>query len=524
MAFFEYIQSNMDLIISLLIEHLFLSFIAVGLAILIGVPIGILIAYGKRMDKPVLKAASVIQAVPSIALLGFMIPFLGIGTMPAVVMVVLYSLLPIIKNTYIGIQGINPDMIEAAKGIGLKRNQILRKIQIPLALPVIMGGIRVSAVTAVGLMTIAAFVGGGGLGYLVFSGIRTVNNFQILAGAIPACILALLIDYVFALIEKAVTPKSLQPKGKRPPRINPTVKKVIAVIAVLAVIVGGIIYGVSKSESKENSIVISSKDYTEQEILCHMISDLIEDRTQINVVRKPALGGTTNNLNAITSDEVDMYVEYLGTAYGDVLKHEPISDVDEVYAVSKKEYKEKFNIEVLEQFSFNNTYALGIRRDTAEAYNIKTVSDLQKVSEDLVLTATLEFLNRNDGLLGLEKTYNLQFKNVLGVDGGPRYIALMNNESDVVDIYTTDGLIKKFDLVVLEDDKDFFPPYYAVPIVRGEVLEKHPEIVPIMAELGPYLTNEVMTDLNYKVDELSERPAAVAYDFLKVNNLLKNEK
>ena len=203
MAFLEYIQSNMDIIITLLIQHLFLSFIAVALAIIIGVPIGILIAYVRKLDKPVLKAASVIQVVPSIALLGFMIPFLGIGTLPAVVMVVLYSLLPIIKNTYIGIQGINPEMIEAAKGIGLKRNQILKKIQIPLALPVIMAGIRVSAVTAVGLMTIAAFVGGGGLGYLVFSGIRTVNNYQILAGAIPACILALLIDYIFALIEKA---------------------------------------------------------------------------------------------------------------------------------------------------------------------------------------------------------------------------------------------------------------------------------------------------------------------------------
>ena len=123
---------------------------------------------------------------------------------------------------------------------------------------------------------------------------------------------------------------------------------------------------------------------------------------------------------------------------------------------------------------------------------------------------------------GLEKLYNLSFKNVVGVDGGPRYIALMNNESDAVDVYTTDGLIKKFNLVVLEDDEKFFPPYYAMPIVRGEVLEKHPEIVPIMEELGPYLTNEVMTDLNYRVDELNERPANVSKDFLVSNNLLKN--
>nr|WP_281178894.1 glycine betaine ABC transporter substrate-binding protein [endosymbiont 'TC1' of Trimyema compressum] len=136
-------------------------------------------------------------------------------------------------------------------------------------------------------------------------------------------------------------------------------------------------------------------------------------------------------------------MEYSGTAYGDVLKHEPISDIKKVYETAKKEYKEKYNIDVLTQFSFNNTYAIGVRADTAETYKLKTISDLQKVSGDLVLSATLEFLNREDDLLGLEKLYNLKFKKTLGVDGGPRYIALMNNESDAVDVFTTDGLIKK---------------------------------------------------------------------------------
>ena len=144
------------------------------------------------------------------ALLGIAIPFLGIGSAPAIAMVILYSLLPIIKNTYTGLSNISPQIMEAAKGIGLTKMQRLFKIQIPLSLPVIMAGIRVSAVTAVGLMTIAAYIGAGGLGYLVFSGIRTINNFQILAGAIPACLLALLVDYVFSIIERLVTPISLQ--------------------------------------------------------------------------------------------------------------------------------------------------------------------------------------------------------------------------------------------------------------------------------------------------------------------------
>ena len=187
MNFWQYIATNYTEILALLLEHIKLTAISVGLAVLIGVPLGIFISYMSKASKIVLSIANVIQAIPSMALLGFMIPFLGIGAIPAVTAVVLYSLLPIIKNTYTGLESINPQTLEAAKGIGLTRFQILTKVQIPLALPVIMTGVRVASVTAVGLMTMAAFIGAGGLGNLVFSGIRTVNNNQILAGAIPAC-------------------------------------------------------------------------------------------------------------------------------------------------------------------------------------------------------------------------------------------------------------------------------------------------------------------------------------------------
>ena len=201
MSFIQYLGSEYPQIISLLIEHLKLTAISVGLAILIGVPLGIFISYASKAGKPVLSIANIIQAIPSMALLGFMIPLFGIGTVPAVAAVVLYSLLPIIKNTYTGIESINPQTLEAAKGIGLTPLQVLTKVQIPMALPVIMAGVRIASVTAVGLMTMAAFIGAGGLGYLVFSGIRTVNNNQILAGAIPACLLALMVDFLIGLVE-----------------------------------------------------------------------------------------------------------------------------------------------------------------------------------------------------------------------------------------------------------------------------------------------------------------------------------
>lgn len=520
---FSYLFGAKDQIITLLFEHIKLTALSVGIAILIGMPLGIIISYIKKLNKPVLGIASIVQAIPSMALLGFAIPFLGIGTTPAIVMVVLYSLLPIIKNTTTGIDGINSQMLEAASGIGLTKFQVLVKIQIPLALPVIMSGIRISAVTAVGLMTMAAFIGGGGLGYLVFSGIRTVNNYQILAGAIPSCILALLVDGLFGIVEKLVAPISLQKSNNKSNlakiKMRRFQKGILCVTACLLVAVF-VFTGVSQKINNKKVITIGSKDFTEQEILGNILSELIENKTDISVNRKFALGGTQVIFSALQNDDIDMYVSYSGTAYGDVLKYTPISDVEEVYNTVKKDYKDKFNIEVLKQMNFNNTYTLAVTKETAKKYNLKTISDLDKIGNKLTATTTLEFLNREDGLIGLAKKYNFNFKDTVGIDGTPRYSALMNNESDVIDAFSTDGLLKKYDLTVLEDDKNFFPPYYAIPVMRSEVLEEYPEIKPLVEEVGNLINNDVMIELNYEVDELKKDPKDVAIEFLKNSGLL----
>ena len=495
MEFINYLIDNKDQIISLCIEHIELTSLALIIAIIIGVPVGILISYKQKLNKPVLGITSVTQAIPSMALLGFMIPFLGIGTIPAIVVVVLYSLLPIIKNTYTGVTNISPATIEAAKGIGLTKGQILTKIQIPQALPIIMAGVRISSVSAVGLMTMAAFIGGGGLGYLIFSGIRTVNNYQILAGAIPACILALLVDYFFGAIE-------------------------IITLILLAIL---FLSELDFSKKSEKVIRVGSKDFTEQEILCYMTSLAIENNTDIDVEEECNLGGAQVVFSALTNDNIDLYIDYAGTDYTDILNHKPISDVEKVYQTVKKEMKEKYNVEVLKQMSFNNTYALAVTQETANRYNLKTISDLTRVSKDLTIAPTLEFINREDGLPGLEKTYGLEFKDTIGIDGSPRYTALLNDSAQVIDAFTTDGLLKKFNLVVLEDDKSFFPPYNAIPLVREEILEKYPEIENILNNLGTYLTDEVMQDLNYQVDELGQSPEKVATDFLNVIDVTKEK-
>ncbi|MEF9934129.1 MAG: glycine betaine ABC transporter substrate-binding protein [Clostridium sp.] len=512
--------SNIDQIGSLFIQHIGLTLIAVVIAVIVGVPIGILITKNEKLSKSVIMVANTVQAVPSLALLGFLIPLLGIGSVPAIVMVVLYSLLPIIKNTYTGIMSISPDIIECAKGIGLTNNQILRMIKIPLAMPIIMAGIRIAAVTAVGLMTIAAFIGAGGLGYLVFTGIQTVDNNLILQGAIPAALLALAIDFLVARIEKWVTPSGIKDsKGiiSRKKKMGKNTKRGICIVLVVALIGSGFVYF---NKSNKEVISIGSKNFTEQLILGNMYADLVEAHTDLRVDRKLNLGGTDIAFKALNSGEIDMYVDYTGTYFINVMDQDMIKDPEKLYDIVKKSAKEKHNIEILDPIGFNNTYGIAVKRGFAEKNNLKTITDLKKYSKDLIISPTMEFTNRDDGLKGIEETYNLRFNKVLPVDGGLRYKALESNECQVIDAFTTDGLLRAFDLVVLEDDKFFFPDYSAVPFVNGESAKRYPEIIEVFNKLSGMIDEKTMIELNYKVDKLSEKPKDVARQFLEEKGLI----
>ncbi|WP_043931681.1 ABC transporter permease/substrate-binding protein [Bacillus sp. EB01] len=518
-AFFEYVKNNTGQILDLLGQHIWLSILSVGIAIVIGVPLGILISRSKNLSKPIIGIANVIQAVPSLALLGFLIPVVGIGSTPAIVMVVLYSLLPIIKNTYTGLTTIDSDILEAARGIGLTKSQTMRKIQLPLAFPVIMAGVRISAVTAVGLMTIAAFVGAGGLGYLVFSGVTSVDNNMILAGAIPACILALLIDFVIGRLElklsyetkaRTTVKKTKQSKARR-----------ILIPAAIVVLIVGI--GTSylyKNASAGEKITIGSKNFAESIILGNMLADLVESNTDLQVERKLNLGGTQVAHSALKTGDIDAYVEYTGTALVSMLKKPVTNDPEEAFSTVKKDFSEQYGIATLDQLGFNNTYALAVTQETADKYGIETFSDLAKVSPELTSGTTIEFTNRPDGLPGLLKAYNMEFANSKAVDGGLRYTAMKSGETHVIDAFATDGLLEEFNLKVLKDDKGFFPPYYAVPMVREDILKEHPELREALNSLAGKLDDETMRKLNFKVDSLDQSPAKVAKEFLTEQGLI----
>lgn len=513
-SFFEFVITRKEEIITLLFQHIYLTFGAILMAILIGIPLGILITKIKSLQKPISAFINVIQSIPSMALLGLLIPILGIGSVPAITMVVLYSLLPIVKSTYIGLTNIDPNVLESARGMGLTKNQTLKLVQMPLALPIIMSGVRISAVTAVGLMTLAAFIGAGGLGYLVYSGIQTVNNNMILAGAIPSCILALLIDFIFGKIETIITPKGLNPTINKKNSIGIKITLFIIIFSFL----GFSIFSIFKP--KTETIVIASKNFSEQLILGNMYSELVKEHTDLNVKTKLGLAGSSVTMNALYAGEIDMIIEYTGTLYMNVLKQEQSSDSSLVYNTTKELMEKNHNLTLLNPLGFSNTYTLAITQDLATKHEVNSISDLSKVSPKLVFGSTLEFLNRVDGFPTLSKLYNLDFNESVGIDGALRYTALENGKCDVIDSFSTDALLKSFNLKVLEDDLSFFAPYDAVPIVRMETLEKYPELKTVLNMLSDRINEETMISLNYKVDELGEDPSIVAKEFLISEGLI----
>lgn len=524
----NYVSQQYAYIGELLLSHIKLTILSVAAAILIGVPLGIFISSRENLRKPILGGANVVQAIPSLALLGFLVPYFGIGSGTAIFMVVLYSLLPILKNTCAGLDNINHDTLEAAKGIGMTKNQVLFKVQLPLALPVIMAGVRISSVTAVGLMTIAAYIGAGGLGTLVISGIQTDNSSMILAGAIPACALALLMDFLMSRVERAVTPIALrlssndltpeQMQKERRHRFHTILLSAGALVT--AFVLMTVQYINSKADLR-----IGSKEACESVIIGNMMADLIEAKTDLKVERKLALGGTMIAFQALDSGEIDLYPEYTGTAYGTILGNsiQPGTTKEEVYDLVKAQLKERHDVDILENFGFNNTYVLAVSKETAEKYNLKTVSDLKNVNGTLRFGCSPEFAVRDDGLPGIEKTYGLKFKSIHNFSGTLMYTAINSGEVDVITAFSTDGLLQKYDLVLLEDDKNFFPPYFMLAFINGDTLKKYPELVEPMSMMYDLLDDETMQGLNYKVVEEGQDRADVARQFLLDNGLVTED-
>jgi osmoprotectant transport system permease protein len=493
-------------------EHLILVVIAMTIAISIGLPVGIFITRQPQLAAPIMGLANTIQTIPSLAIFGFLIsvPFLGgIGKTHAIFALTLYALLPIIRNTYIGINSINPAIKEAGIGMGMTDQQLLLKVEIPLALPVILAGVRVATVISVGIATIAAAIGGGGLGVFIFRGISTVNNELILAGAIPAALIALSADFGLGFLEKNLT-KQIANKGKSNQKIG-------IVLGIITLIIAGLI--AFNYQKAPETIIIGSKNFTEQVILGELLAQHIENHTKLKVDRRFNLGGTFIVHEAVKAGKIAGYVEYTGTSFTTILKEKPISNPQIVYEKVKEYYDQKLKLTVMKPLGFENTFAMIIRGEDAKKWQIKSLSEAGKYSPQMKAGFGYEFLEREDGYPGLSKTYNLKFANIKQMELGLMYQALKEKQLDFIAANSTDGLIPVLNLVILEDDKKYFPPYQAIPIFNQEILRKYPELTDTINQLGGKVSTTAIQKMNYQVDNQSQPVGKVVSEWLKSQKL-----
>lgn len=283
-----------------------------------------------------------------------------------------------------------------------------------------------------------------------------------------------------------------------------------------------LIIGIYSCSAANNTITIGSKDFTEQDILGELLAQHIEANTKLKVNRRLHLGGTFICHEAIKSGQIDAYVEYTGTAFTTILKQKAITDPQKVYQQLKQAYAKQFQLEVASPLGFQNTFAMIIRGDDARAKNVQTISQAAKYTPQWQAGFGYEFSEREDGLPGLSKTYNIKFaKPPKIIDLGLLYQALQQKQVDIVAGNSTDGAIGRLDLVVLTDDKQYFPPYEAAPIVRQSVLKQHPELQSAIAQLGGLIDEEQMRRLNYQVEGEKRNVKQVVSEFLKAKKLIK---
>jgi len=266
-------------------------------------------------------------------------------------------------------------------------------------------------------------------------------------------------------------------------------------------------------------VKVGSKNFTEQFVVAEIYAQALE-AAGIKVERKINLGGTLIAHKALEEKQIDLYPEYTGTMLLAVLKAEPMTDRKAVYDKVKAEYA-KMGLVVLNEAPLNNTYNMVVRPETAAQYKLETLSDLAKVSKDLKLGAGPEFRDRKDGLPGLKEKYGIVFKEDLQMAIGLRYQALANKQIDVVNGYSTDGMISAMKLVRLKDDKGLWPPYYLVPVVRKDALDANPKIAEVLNNVSAMLNETNMAEMNYKVDGDKMEPRDVAHDFLKAKGVVK---
>lgn len=489
---------------SLVWEHLFIVLSASILSVIVGVMLGILAYIFPKARGIILRIVDLLQTIPSLALLGIIMVFLNPGKLTVIIGITLYSLLPIVRNTFLGLQGVDDGVKEAARGMGMSKPYRIMTVEFPLAFPTVFTGIRIAVVNAIGTAVFAAFVGGGGLGGVITQGIRISSMKMILSATGVLMIIAVVLDLLMSWFEKQMH------------NYNGRSKKIwIPVIAVLAAFCMLVPYGIGTS----GDIELYDGDYSETQLMHHMVKMLVEDKTDLSVNIKDQMS-QVNNFNALKSDghTCDLMISYDGTLLTTFF-HQDVTDVPDgitIYDYVNKVAAEKYNMQMLEKLGFDNTYAVAVPQEIADKYNLEKVSDLVPVAKQLTFGAEQSFFTLEGSMKynPFVEFYGLNFKDSIPVDQGLKYTAIENGSFDVTVVYATDGLNRKVGLKVLEDDRSFFPDYNGAFLVRNDLIEKYPELESILNELAGAISTEQMAELTYQVDVAGRSVDDVAKEFL----------
>lgn len=507
-------------------NHLMITVIPLAIGLCISIPLAVVVARHPKFRYPTLTVVSVIQTIPSLALLALMVPIIAgvsvitawliagfeirpLGAAPAIVGLTLYSMLPMVRNTVTGILGVDAPLVEAARGVGMTPRQILWKVELPLAAPVIIAGIRTATVWVVGIATLATPVGQRCLGNFIFRGLQTWNWTAVLFGCVAAAGLAIVLDLLLGGVERAVR--------ERRPRLGN-----ICIVILLAILVGGVASPFvvramqaagpqfvtadpgsdeAATDTKDTVVHIGAKTFTEQYILAQAIERTLQDAGFQTRVSESL--GSTVVFQGLAKDDLDVYVEYSGTVWANYMDRDDAAPPWKIMAVMSGWLADAHGIRCLGTLGFENAYALAMRRDQAGKLGIRTVADLAVHAPEMRIGGDYEFFGRPEWR-SIRDTYGLNFADQISYDSTFMYGAVNEGIVDVISAFSSDGRIEAMDLVVLEDPAHAIPPYDAVLLLSARGAQREDLVAALKPLLGA-IPVEMMREANYMVDRAEDK-------------------
>jgi ABC-type proline/glycine betaine transport system permease subunit/glycine betaine/choline ABC-type transport system substrate-binding protein len=483
--------------------HIQLTLAAISMGILISIPLGVWAEQSPRVKRPLLAIVSIIQTFPSLAILALVVALLGgrIGFLPAFIALTLYSMLPIVRNTVTGLESVSGSVIDAAKGIGMSPNQILREIKLPLAMPVIVAGIRTAMVWTVGLATLSTLVGATSFGNYIFTGLQTRNLVAVIVGSVASAGLAVGLDSLIAAIQWILEKRNEAQDSSALKRTR------VSIYAVLAIIFSIAAYGLMPQPRVD--FVVAGKPFTEQYIMAGLLAQKLE-QAGFSVEQRLGMGSTVV-YEAVRNGTVDVYVDYTGTIWANFMNREGNPGREEIRN-GVAEFLEEQNVAMIGLAGFQNRYALAMRRDRAEELGVTSIEDLVPFAAELSAGSDLEFFGRPEWLR-LRDLYGMDFGNKLTFDVSLMYTAVDERQVDVISAYTTDGRVAAFDLVLLDDPRNALLAYDGVILASAAAAER-PEFMQVVESIVDTIPDSAMRQANRLIDVDGES-ISVALEYLR---------